>query len=146
MAVIDKFEAVRRSMTAAREINGHANFLRHYGQAIPFNLLFGRLNAMRESYIGGIQPLLSMGTAAQINPVITAFYAGTLPANPYTAMQAIGTALLAFYTAYDAVFDTLTPIEFVPAEGHTYADIPLGQLASLADELDAVIAASAVLI
>jgi hypothetical protein len=90
--------------------------------------------------------MLDLGNAAAINPVITAFIAGSLPANPYTQFQSIGTALLAFYNAYDVVFDTLTPIGFSPATGHVYEDIPLGQLATLADELDAVIAAAAPLV
>jgi hypothetical protein len=133
-------------MTAAKEINSRAVSLRSVSSAIPFMTLFSNLNSMRDSYVSGIQPLLSMGNAAAINPVITAFFAGSVPVNPYTALQAVGTTLLTFYTAYDVVFDSLTPINFEPATGHTYADIQLAQLASLADELDAVIAATAALI
>ena len=141
MAVIDKYSAVERAFTAARVIKDHADFLAATSGSINFNILRGRLDAMREHYLGGISPLLAMGNAAAINPVIASLYAGSLPANSYAQMQTLGTALVALYTAYDGIFATLTPITHTIAAGHAYANIPLAQLQTLGDELTAVIAA-----
>lgn len=146
MAIIDKYDAVRRALVAAKQINDRAVMLRNWSGSIPFRELQQQLDAMRSYYLTHIQPVLDLGTAAQVNSVIGTFFAGSLPASSYAAMQNIGTALLAFYQAYDVVFDTITPITFAPATGHVYEDIPLSQLATLADELDAVIAAAAPLI
>jgi hypothetical protein len=141
MAVIDKYSAVERAFSAAKQIKDHADFLAAQSGAINFNILRGRLDAMREHYLNGISPLLALGNAAAINPVIASLYAGTLPANSYTQMQALGTALVALYTAYNDIFATLTPITHTVAGGHAYANIPLVQLQTLGDELTAVIAA-----
>ena len=141
MAVIDKYAAVNRAFESARVIKQHADELKATNTAINFNNLRGRLDGMREHYLGGIQPLLNLGTAAQVNPVIVDLYAGSLPANPYTTMQSLGTALMSLYTAYASIFSSLVPITFTAAAGHAYANIPLSQLATLADELDAVISA-----
>jgi hypothetical protein len=141
MAVIDKYAAVERAFTAAQQIKNHADFLAAQSGPINFNILRGRLDGMRESYLGGIQPLLSLGNAAAVNSVVASLYAGTLPANSYTQMQALGTALLALYTAYNDIFATLTPITHTVASGHAYANIPLVQLQTMGDELTAVVAA-----
>ena len=141
MAVIDKYSAVERAFSAAKQIKEHADFLAATSGSINFNILRGRLDAMRDHYLNGISPLLALGNAAAINPVIASLYAGTLPANPYTQMQALGTALTALYTGYGDIFATLTPVTFSVANGHAYANIPLVQLQTLGDELSAVIAA-----
>jgi hypothetical protein len=146
VAIIDKYQVLQRAFNSAHHIHVLASNLRAFSAAIPFSTLQGHLDSMRESYVNNVSPMLALGTAAQVNSVVGTFYAGTLPANTYTQFQAVGTALLTFYTAYDAVFDTLTPIEFDPSSGHSYADIPLAQLATLADELDGVIAAVAPLV
>lgn len=148
MAIIDKHDVTKAAFVAVTNIAAMANDLKAMAGAgaIPFNNLRGRLDSMRSSYLNGVQPLLSVGAAGTVNPVITAFYAGSVPGNPYTAFQAVGTALLALYNAYDVVFDTLTPIVHEPLTGHAYADISVNQLATLGDELDAVIAACAPLL
>lgn len=146
MAVIDKYAIVERSFRGAQQISSLAQSLLASSGPIPFRTLQSRLDSMRETYLGSINVMLSLGNAAQVNPVIATFYAGSVPADAYAQFQAIGTALLAFYQAYDVVFDTLTPIDFAPATGHVYADIPLNQLSTLADELNAVVTAAAPLL
>lgn len=146
MPVIDKYAVLNAAFRAAKHIDGLANDLASVSGAIPFNSLQGRLDGMRESYAAGVQPMLDLGTQAQVNAVVGTFYAGTLPANTHGQFQQIGSALMAFYGAYDAIFETLTPIEFDPGSGHSFASIPLVQLSTLSDELNAIIAATAPLI
>jgi hypothetical protein len=147
MAVIDKYDVLSDAFRSAGVIHMHADWLRGQSGSISFGHLRGRLDAMRQAYDAGVQPMLDLGSAAQINPQIgTFFVSSTMPGNPYAQFQLIGTRLGQLYAAYDVVFDTLTPIEFDPVTGHSEADIPLVQLASLADELDAVISAAAPLI
>lgn len=147
MAVIDKYAVLRVAFQAAGVIHMHAVFLRGQVGSINFGTLRSRLDAMRQSYEASVQPLLNLGTAGQINPQISTFFVGSagtpLPANPYAQFQLVGTELSDLYVAYDVVFDALTPIEFDPNTGHTEAEIPTAQLSTLADELDAVIAAAA---
>jgi hypothetical protein len=145
MAVIDKYSNIADSFRAAASIKSLAATLRNWQGPIPFPTLQTHLDSMRGNYAASISLLLGLGTAAQINPQITTFYTGSLPANPYVAFQDLGTALTAFYTAYVPVFATLTPISFTVANGHTYNDIPLSQLATLTGALDAVISAAAAL-
>lgn len=146
MARINKYEVVERALQAATQIHQRAVLLRNWSGSIPFRELQQQLDAMRSYYLNGVQTLLDLGNANQVNPVVTTFFAGSLPTNPYTTLQSIGTALQTFYNAYDVVFDTLEPISFAPGTGHVYADVPLSQLATLADELDAVIAAASPLL
>lgn len=143
MAVIDKYAILHAAFQSAQVIYMHADWLHSQSGAISFGNIRGRLDAMRQAYVAGVQPMLDIGNAAQVNAVVGTFYAGSLPGNTYTQFQAVGSALSTFYAAYDLVFDTLTPIEFDPATGHSEAQIPLVQLSTLADELDAVIAAAA---
>lgn len=142
MAVIDKYAVLHRAFAAAASIKDVAAELSAQSTAVPFNFLESRLDDMRNSYLSGIQPLLSLGNAATVNPVVAAFFVGA-PADSYAQFTLLGTTLTTFYTAYDVVFDTLVPINFSPATGHTFAIIPLAQLATLSDELAAIVAAVA---
>jgi hypothetical protein len=69
-----------------------------------------------------------------------------VPANTYTAFQGVGTTVLALNTAYATVFAGLDAMTYTPAGGHVDQSIPLNELATLVDELDAVIAAVAPLV
>lgn len=142
MPVNDKYQLVRAAIGGAKNIHAQATALQNQAEAIPFGQLRGRLDSMRDSYFNGIQPVVDLGTAAQVNPVVATFFAGA-PANTYSQLEAIETALIALYTAYDTVFDTLTPITHTPAGGHEFAEIPLAQLSSLSDELADVLTAAA---
>ena len=148
MAIIDKYATLRPAFRAAAAIKAHADALKAQSGPIAFRVLSDRIDGMRESYDDGIAPLLAIGNATQVNSVVGTFYAGTVPANTYTQFQAVGTALLAFETAYAPIFAGLDIGDYTPGPGggHTSDSIPLAQLASLSDELDAVIAAVAPLV
>ena len=148
MAIIDKYGTLRPAFTAAKAIKANADALKAQAGPISFRTLADRLDGMRDSYDDGIAPLLAIGNATAVNAAVGAFYAGTLPANTYTAFEAVGAALLALETAYAPIFETLDIGDYTPGPGggHTSDSIPLAQLASLVDELDAVIAAVAPLV
>lgn len=150
MTLVNKYEVLRRAFDAAHHINALATNLKAQAVgAIPFTTVQGHLDSMREAYDNRIAPMLALGSAAAINPQISTFFVGLgtpLPANTYAQFQLVGTELTDLFVAYDPVFDTLTPINFDPSTGHSDASIPVAQLATLADELDAVIAAVAPLV
>ena len=146
MAIIDKHEMVSAALVGVRNIHAMATDLRGVGVSIKSNMLAARLDSMRASYNSGIAPLLAAGNAAAINPIVAAFYAGTVPANTYTSLQAVVTALGALNSAYVAIFGGLVFVAYSAESGHAYADVSAASLSSINDEPDAVIAACAPLL
>lgn len=145
--IYDEYAILKTAFTAAKAINGYAGQLKAQSGPIKSNALASRMDGMRESYNGGIAPLLAIGSAAAVNAVIGKHYSGTLPASTFAQFQAVGTALTALITAYDGVFSGLPNfVSHSIADGHTFTAISLAQLADLSDELDAVIAAVAPLV
>ena len=142
MPIIDKAQVLRGAFLAATQIHAHAVWLAGQSGSIPFDSFSARMDAMRDAWSGGGQPLLDLGTAATVNLEVGRFFAGT-PADTYQSFADLRAALVALYTAYDAVFGSLTPIQHTPGGGHSYAAIPLSSLSALADEISAVITAAA---
>jgi hypothetical protein len=139
-------KAADAALFRVKEIHTTATSLSGISGSINAFELMNKTDQMRAAFFASCQPILDHVAQADANTAFETITVGHAPNDSFAQLQALRTALIAFYTAYRPVFQNLTFVTYTVAGGHVYADIPVASLSSLSDEIAAVIAAAAPLV
>lgn len=130
-----------RVYMAVRLVGEYAGIIRDAG-SMPFNELGARSMQIRQVDSSSIGPILTSGTQAAINTVLTRFIAGW-GADPFTQLGVVHNAVGPFLTAANTLRGSMgDPVSWTPA-GEVWVTVTGLQLAALHPSLDAILAAVA---
>ncbi len=137
---------VGRIVSAVTSIKNQATALLGLSGTVQFDTLLSYINQMHNAYLNDVVPALSLGEST-LNTIAGAAGYGGMPANTYTSLIALQTALNSFFTAYATLYAGAGNVmSYNAATGHAFISVQVSALSSLVTPLNNIVTASTPLV